>query len=438
MDTRINFTKPVLDKLPLPEAGQRVVYHDAGGPSSVRGLQLRVTANGVKTFSVFQRVKGGKPERVTLGHYPAMSIETARTKALEELAKFAIGKSPKEEKQEKREQALTLAEALEQYVEKKTRKGSGLHLKERTKADYRAMLKPGKAKPDGTQGPDGELFTLADKPIHAITAADIRRVHEKNEERSVRRAAYAVVVLRAVLNWKTIIVPNDPFGKDTKGQNHIDLPTYDGKPKPIRKPYRGLWWRAACNAGSAEVGGSKLAGDYYCFRLLTGTRGVEVLGDGYGNEPIRVKDVDLVDARIALKDTKNRKGHVLLLSRQALEIAKRNAEGKSPDAPLFPVGDPRKTLKAINKAAGLGEDAVQGHDLRDTFASIAERLVSAYTLKALMNHKIQRSDTTGTSYIEVEEEEMRAGWQVVADHLDAQAAAVKADNVVAISSEVAA
>lgn len=434
---RINFTKPVLDKLPLPEAGQRVVYHDAGGPSSVRGLQLRVTANGVKTFSVFQRVKGGRPERVTLGRYPAMSIETARTKALEELAKFAKGESPKEEKQEKREQALTLKEALEEYVEKKQR-ADGLYLKERTKRDYRAMLKPGKAKPDGTQGPDGELFTLANKPIRTINALDIRRVFEKNKQRSERRASYAVVVLRAVLNWKNITVPNDPFGKDTKGQNHLHLRKSGSSPNPIDDDDLGAWWSAACKAGETEVGGSRLAGDYYRFRLLTGTRGVEVLGDNYGNEPIRVRDVDLMHARIVLVNTKNRESHTLLLSRQALEIARCNMKGKHPDAQLFPVGDPRKTLKAINKAAGLEEGAVQGHDLRDTFASVAEELVSAYTLKALMNHKIESDDTTGKSYIKKREAQLRAGWQAVADFIEAKADEAKGDNVVAISSEVAA
>ncbi|MFJ1338852.1 hypothetical protein ACIKP7_12045 [Pseudomonas caricapapayae] len=49
---KLNFTKAALDNLPLPESGQRSTYHD----TQVNGLQIRVTANGVKTFYVFQRV----------------------------------------------------------------------------------------------------------------------------------------------------------------------------------------------------------------------------------------------------------------------------------------------------------------------------------------------------------------------------------------------
>ena len=33
------------------------------------GLQLRVSATGVKTFSVYRRLKAGEPERVTLGRF---------------------------------------------------------------------------------------------------------------------------------------------------------------------------------------------------------------------------------------------------------------------------------------------------------------------------------------------------------------------------------
>ena len=54
MTTTVNFTKAALDSLPLPPAGQRATYHDSKQP----GLQVRVTANGVKTFSVFARAAG--------------------------------------------------------------------------------------------------------------------------------------------------------------------------------------------------------------------------------------------------------------------------------------------------------------------------------------------------------------------------------------------
>ena len=76
--------------------------------------------------------------------------------------------------------------------------------------------------------------------------------------------------------------------------------------------------------------------------------------------PIRVGDVDHRAGRVLLRDTKNRSDHKLLLSRQALEIAKRNCAGRNADEPLFPIVDARKTLSWINEEAGT---KVQGHGL---------------------------------------------------------------------------
>jgi hypothetical protein len=89
--------------------------------------------------------------------------------------------------------------------------------------------------------------------------------------------------------------------------------------------------------------------------------------------PIKIGDVDCAGGKVVLRNTKNRSDRKLLLSRQALEIAKRNCVGRKPDEPLFPIVDARKTLAWINAHAGT---SVQGHGLRATFASIAEELVS--------------------------------------------------------------
>jgi integrase len=56
------------------------------------------------------------------------------------------------------------------------------------------------------------------------------------------------------------------------------------------------------------------------------------------------------------------------------------------------------------------------HDLRATFASVAEELVSAYTLKRMMNHA-ETGDVTGAHYIGKSEAQLRAGWQAVADFI---------------------
>ena len=151
------------------------------------------------------------------------------------------------------------------------------------------------------------------------------------------------------------------MGRDTAGRDRIVLAPARGNPTPIPPERLGAWWRAAI------IAPSRVAADYYRFQLLTGCRGGEIHGSKrHGYEPIKVDDVDLEAGKIILRDTKNRSDHKLLLSRQALEIAKLHCTGRKRDEPLFPIVDARKTLAWIN---GIAKTAVQGHGLRATFAS---------------------------------------------------------------------
>ena len=109
----INFTKAALNALPFPPAYRRTVVHDL----KIRGLQLRVTPTGVKTFSVFRRIKGGRPERLTLGKFPAMSIEGARRAAAKINAAIEDRQNPAEIKRSLREEQ-TFGQLFEEYLER--------------------------------------------------------------------------------------------------------------------------------------------------------------------------------------------------------------------------------------------------------------------------------------------------------------------------------
>jgi integrase len=90
LSNKINFTKAALDAIPTPSVGQRTNFIDA----KTTGLQLRVTSQGVKTFCVRRRTKGGDVERITLGHYPDMSIEQARKLSARVNAEIEEGANP--------------------------------------------------------------------------------------------------------------------------------------------------------------------------------------------------------------------------------------------------------------------------------------------------------------------------------------------------------
>jgi hypothetical protein len=395
-----------------------------------RGLQLRIAPDGVRTLLVRYTVKGSDVERQhrlprEYGEGPGqMKLATACAEAarIRALARDGVDWPAREEarlraetaerEQLDRQEGMTLAKALREYVDKKRRAKDGLPLKARTKADYLAMVEPGEITKKGKKLADGLLYQLADRLLVKLTSDDIRDQYSALLKRSKRQADYAMQVLRAVMRWHGVVVSGNPLGRETAGRDRIVLAPAKGNPAPIPPERLGAWWRVSGKAPS------NVAADYYRFQLLTGCRGCEIHGDKrYNYPPIRVGDVDCAAGKIVLRDTKNRSDHKLLLARQALEIAAKHCAGRKPDEVLFPITDARKTLKWINTRAKTN---VQGHGLRDTFASIAEELVSGALLKRMLNHSVAGDVTLG-HYVGKSEAQLRAGWQTVADFIEAAA-----------------
>jgi hypothetical protein len=395
-----------------------------------RGLQLRIAPDGARTLLVRYTVKGSNTERqyrlpLQYGEGPgqlrlaAACAEAARIRAL---ARAGVDWTEAEDARLRSEAAskaalqlrdgLTLEKAVRDYVENKRRAKDGLALKARTRADYLAMVQGARTTDKGTRQAAGFLYPIASKVLTELTANDIREAYDAAAKKSPRRATYAMQVLRAVLRWHGVTVADNPLGRETAGRDRITISATRGNPSPIPPELLGTWWRAA------EEAPSQLAADYYRFQLLTGCRGIEIHGHKlHGYPPIRVGDVDQRAGRVLLRDTKNRSDHKLVLSTQALAIAKRNCAGRKAEDPLFPVVDPRKTLAWINARAGTN---VQGHGLRATFASIAEELVSSALLKRMMNHAALGDVTLG-HYVAKSEAQLRVGWQAVADFVEAAA-----------------
>jgi integrase len=377
------------------------------------GFGLRVTKNGDRAYISERRVDG-KTVRRTLGKAAgpaAISTDTARKLMLTVSSELQTGVDraviKREKAKEEKQEGITLAAALAEYVKGKRRGKDGLPLKERTKADYMAMVEAGKKRKDGKPYANGPLFDLAAKSIYKITADDIRKVYKALEAKSQRQATYAMQVLRACLNWHGVAVPESPLAKTTAGKDRIILAATTGDPKPIPPEKLGAWWTAAtARAGNAGADGCRLI-------VLTGARPGEIFESEF--EPgLLVQDVDLTGGRMVLLDTKNRKDHTVILSTQALEILRHHCAGKKPDKLVFDVKDPRKALDAINDEAGVV--GITPHKLRHTFASVAEELVSGYALKRMINHS-EGNDVTGNNYVGKSENQLRVAWQTVADFI---------------------
>ena len=371
------------------------------------GFGLRVTAAGARAWIAERRVDG-KTVRRTLGKAAggaAISADAARALQLDVSSELQQGKDRLEVKRERikaeKVEAVTFEKALRAYVKGKRRGKDGLPLKQRTVDDYVAMIEPAGKTKAGKPTQAGELHALASKAIHKISAEDIRRVHASLEPRGERRQTYGMQVLRAVLKFHGVEIDGNPLSPSTAGAARVQLAPSRGDPSPIPLGRLGAWWRAAGEVASESS-------DQLKFMLLTGCRPGEAAG-------LLVRDVDLDGMRAVLRDTKNRKDHTLVLSKQAAAIVHWHCQGKKAKDPVFGIADTGKTIAAINAVAKT--DGVTPNKLRHTFGTIADDLVTAATRRALMNHA--SGDVGQVHYIGISEAKLRAGWQAVADFIEA-------------------
>lgn len=224
-----------------------------------RGVQLRIAPDGLRTVLVCYTVKGTKGEQqYTLpqeyGDGPGqvkLADACAEGQRIRALARSGIDwpaeeatrlRAEAEAHQQAAVDALTLEEGVKEYVEKKRRAKDGLLLKARTKAEYLDMVTPGKVGKNGRKFADGELMPLAHTFMAKITAKAIWATYNDLLKRSKRRADYAMQVLRAVLRWHGVHIPNSPLSQTTAGRGRIALAPPRGNPTPIPAEKLGAWW----------------------------------------------------------------------------------------------------------------------------------------------------------------------------------------------------
>ena len=108
----VDLTNAIAEAAEPPPTGQ-IFIRDARLP----GFALRVTAGGVKSWVVEARVKGQRStKRRTIGRYPAVKADRARTLAMQELGRFAEGVDQLTEERKAKAKAITLGQVFEDYL----------------------------------------------------------------------------------------------------------------------------------------------------------------------------------------------------------------------------------------------------------------------------------------------------------------------------------
>lgn len=354
MDNKISFTKAAIDALIIPAAGQRATYHD----TKTAGLQLRVTSSGVKTFSVYRRIKGGQPERVTLGRYPDLTIEQARRRAAEINATIAGGGNPADAARAAK-QEMTLDDLLKEYL---TRCAAFNRRPDKPKANYRLYLSAwGKRK------------------LSTIKHEEVDRLHKKiGREIGVVTANIALKLLHVMFNkaineWRIWSGDNPAHGiKKFPEQSRDRFLQADELPR---------FFQAVAEEPN------EIIRDYVLISLLTGARRTNVL-------EMRWQDVNFDRAEWRIGMTKNGTPQTVTLSPEALVVL-RNRKPLEEAVFVFPgigkqghLSEPKKGWTRILERAGIAD--LRLHDLRRTLGSWqAKTGASLAIIGKSLNHKNQ-------------------------------------------------
>ncbi|MBV5295399.1 MAG: tyrosine-type recombinase/integrase [Curvibacter lanceolatus] len=361
MESRFSFTKEKLQALPSPEAGQRLTVHD----TKATGLQLRVTSAGAKTFSLYRRIKGGQPERITLGRFPAMTVEQARKAAAQLNAEIEGGASPAALKRSIKAE-LSFENALTEFLAGK-RKRDGSPISDKTKKDYRDLLRL-------------HLDCIKGKKLSAVERTEVKAIHAKVSKKSPAQADKCVALVSAVyvymLDMEFFTGPN-PAERVKKNQSVQ-------RDRFLQSDELPAFFKALAAMPNESMR------DLFMLALLTGARRSNVCAMAWS-------DIDLEAGVWRIAKTKNGTPQNVTLSPEAVQVLKARKEGAEASSFVFPstgktghIVEPKGAWAKLLESAGIGNLRI--HDLRRTLGSWQARSgASLPIIGKSLNHKTHQA-----------------------------------------------
>ncbi|MDD2721368.1 MAG: tyrosine-type recombinase/integrase [Gallionella sp.] len=316
-----------------------------------------------RTFLVATSVRG-QQFRMTLGYWPLMSVEEARTLAMTVLRDCRSGQMPVR----KPTNYPTVRQALKAYCEAK-----GLQQSSRTRYDSLGRT-------HFADWLDQPVTVLADKAF----SEHCHRFAQSNGAAIVELGRGVVGALLKYLNAVHGLKLDSPFNKLAAA----GLLPERAKPRERLLRESGLpAWKYAVDKLP------ELQRDYLMLLLLTGLRRDE------GHE-LRPKDIDFDSGILTIPKTKNGKIHTLPLTATIRAILLRRCNGLEPEQQLF-AGVARDHVHKM--VMRLGAPRFMLHDLRKMLATTGEKLsLSDTTMRRILNHTAPKSDVLHKHYVSLE------------------------------------
>jgi len=381
---KIRLIKSEIDKIPSPQGDKRVEYFDIELP----GFGLRVTESS-KTYFALGRVKGVLV-RYTIGKHGKKTPDEARKEARKALVDMINGINPNTKKIQDRIRGTTLKQALADYFESKPK------LREGTKTTYECLM-------------NEWLSDWMGKPIKEISKTEVARRHLKiADKRSAATANGVMKTLRAVYNHAQAVsdgaLPENP----TKILSYSRQWFQVGRRQTMIKEHELNKWHKAVMEYSNPV-----ASDAMLLLLFSGCREQEIL-------TLKWKDVDMKAKTFTIRATiaKNHREHTLPMPDAIQDIIKRR-ESLAENEYVFPgqggkghITELKRAVEAVEKKSGVNFCL---HDLRRTYAGIAEQEVSYAMLKRLLNHYTGNDVTAG--YLVIPTDQLREPIQKITNRI---------------------
>ncbi len=384
VENEFAFSKKLIDALPVPTgADARMRYYD----SVMRGLCIRVTTKGRKSFYFYRKVTG-RVVSEKFGDYPDLTVEQARGKAAELNGRIARGQRPWEESAEAKAE-MTLAQLFEIYL--------GRHAK-KTRKTWEVMQK------DFNRIP----LSFRSQKLSQITTSQAEKLHGHiGQVRGQYSANRAIQLLKAVYNkgkaWKLYGGDNPFLG--------ITLFEEKSRERFLTKQEVGRLLKVL-DESTGDVS------DFIKLSLFTGVRKANLLS-------IRWEDISFPHATLTIGDTKNNTRQVIGLGVNELELLKERRKVATTEF-VFPgngksghLVDPKRAWSTLRKRAGIEDCTI--HDLRRSLgAAMANANVNIALVKSALHHKDMKTTLavyarTQTEAVRDAREAVQASWLQAAE-----------------------
>jgi integrase len=336
---RFNFTKKDLEALPTPRE-KRVTYRD----TQTRGLGILLQPSGHRSFFWFRKVRG-YPTWQTIGVFPDLTIEQARTNASELNAKLARWKADGYQGDDpfKQRKDLTLGELIDDYVERQV-KPHAAH-PDRAAGDVKGMVKT-------------YLTSWKSRRLGAIRRADVLSLHaELGKENGKVTANRVVQFLRTVYNWAE---KAEIWSGDNPARN-VQFFHEDRRSRFLQPDELGRLFRALRVEPNLDLQ------DFVLLALFTGARRGDIFS-------MRWENVYLDDNRWEVPKPKNRKPYLVPLMPEAVDLLKKRHKRSKESGWVFPshgktghLVNLKKPWQRLLKRAKIADFKM--HDLRRTLGS---------------------------------------------------------------------